>query len=164
LEGAGCRYEVFIVICGAVLHKNRSQTGTMSGHPTEIKLHQQSCLLEIAFDDGARYQMPYEFLRVYSPSAEVRGHGPGQETLQVGKKEVKILEIEPVGSYAMKIVYDDGHDSGLYTWEYLDELGRNQEPLWQSYLEKLDAAGASREPGDAPHHQGGCGGGGCGHH
>ena len=136
----------------------------MSGHPTEIKLHQQSRLLEIAFDDGAHYQMPYEFLRVYSPSAEVRGHGPGQETLQVGKKEISVLEVEPVGSYAMKIAYDDGHDSGLYTWEYLDELGRNRDELWQDYLKKLEAAGASREPGDEPAHQGGCGGGGCGHH
>lgn len=135
----------------------------MSGHPTEIKLHQQSCLLEIAFDDGARYQMPYEFLRVHSPSAEVKGHGPGQETLQVGKKEVKVLEVQPVGSYAMKIVFDDGHDSGLYTWEYLDALGQNQDQLWQKYLESLEAAGASREPGDEPVKQGGCGGG-CGHH
>lgn len=136
----------------------------MSGHPTEIKLHQQSRLLEITFDDGAHYQLPYEFLRVNSPSAEVRGHGPGQETLQVGKKEVKVLEVEPVGSYAMKIVFDDGHDSGLYTWEYLDALGKNQDWLWQKYLEKLEAEGGSREPGDEPVKQGGCGGGGCGHH
>ena len=136
----------------------------MSGHPTEIKLHQQSRLLEITFDDGAHYQMPYEFLRVHSPSAEVRGHGHGQETLQVGKKEVGVIEVAPVGSYAMKIVYDDGHDSGLYTWEYLDELGRHQAELWQNYLEKLEAAGASRELGDAPEPQSGCGGGGCGHH
>lgn len=136
----------------------------MSGHPTEIKLHQQSRLLEIAFDDGAHYQMPYEFLRVHSPSAEVKGHGPGQETLQVGKMEVQVLEVQPVGSYAMKIVFDDGHDSGLYTWEYLDALGQNQDRLWQKYLERLEAAGASREPGDEPVKQGGCGGGGCGHH
>lgn len=136
----------------------------MSGHPTEIKLHQQSRLLEITFNDGAHYQMPYEFLRVHSPSAEVRGHGHGQETLQVGKKEVGVVEVAPVGSYAMKIVFDDGHDSGLYTWEYLDELGRHQAELWQNYLEKLEAAGASREPGDAPEPQSGCGGGGCGHH
>ena len=136
----------------------------MSGHPTEIKLHQQSRLLEIEFDDGAHYQMPYEFLRVHSPSAEVRGHGHGQETLQVGKKEVGVREVSPVGSYAMKIVFDDGHDSGLYTWEYLDDLGRRQDELWQNYLKKLEAAGASREPGDAPEPKGGCGGGGCGHH
>ena len=135
----------------------------MSGHPTEIKLHQQSRLLEIAFDDGACFQLPYEFLRVYSPSAEVRGHGPGQETLQVGKKNVGVLEVLPVGSYAMKIVYDDGHDSGLYTWEYLHELGQHQADLWQDYLNKLDAAGGSREPGSEPEVKGGCGGGGCGH-
>lgn len=109
--------------------------------------------------------MPYEFLRVHSPSAEVRGHGPGQETLQVGKKNVAIREVLPVGNYAMKIVYDDGHDSGLYTWEYLAELGEHQHELWRSYLEKLEAAGASREPGDEPEAKsGGCGGGGCGHH
>ncbi len=138
----------------------------MSGYPTEIKLHQQSRLLEIAFENGACYQMPYEFLRVHSPSAEVRGHGAGQETLQVGKKEVAIREVLPVGNYAMKIVFDDGHDSGLYTWEYLAELGEHQEALWQKYLEKLEAAGASREPGSEPEAKsGGCGGGGgCGHH
>lgn len=129
--------------------------------PTEITLHQQSGQLEIAFDDGTRYRIPYEFLRVYSPSAEVRGHGAGQETLQVGKKEVKVLEIEPVGSYAIKIVYDDGHDSGLYTWEYLHQLGQNQEAMWQDYLEQLEAAGASREPGEAPITS--CSSGGCGH-
>ena len=134
----------------------------MSGHPTEIKLHHQSRLLEIAFDDGACFQLPYEFLRVYSPSAEVRGHGPGQETLQVGKKNVGVLEVLPVGSYAMKIVYDDGHDSGLYTWEYLHELGQHQADLWQNYLERLTAAGGSREPGSEPEVKHGCGGG-CGH-
>lgn len=137
----------------------------MSGHPTEIKLHQQSRLLEIAFDDGAHYQLPYEFLRVHSPSAEVRGHGPGQETLQLGKKNVGVSEVLPVGNYAMKIVFDDGHDSGLYTWDYLHDLGQNQAELWQNYLEKLEAAGGSREPGSEPEPKGGgCGGGGCGHH
>jgi len=135
----------------------------MSGHPTEIKLHQQSRLLEITFDDDVCYQLPYEFLRVYSPSAEVRGHGSGQETLQVGKKEVRVREVLPVGSYAMKIVFDDGHDSGLYTWEYLYDLGKHQAELWQGYLERLAAAGANREPGSDPGPKGGCGGG-CGHH
>lgn len=130
-------------------------------NPTEITLHQQSRQLEIAFDDGARYRLPFEFLRVYSPSAEVRGHGAGQETLQVGKKDVKVLDVEPTGSYAIKIVYDDGHDSGLYTWEYLHELGQNQDALWQDYLEQLEEAGASREPGDAPVAT--CSSGGCGH-
>lgn len=115
--------------------------------PTEIILHQQSRTLEIAFDDGARYQLPYEFLRVYTPSAEARGHGPGQETLQVGKKNVVLLNVEPVGTYALKLIFDDGHDSGLYTWEYLYGLGQNQDVMWQDYLKRLEAAGASREPG-----------------
>lgn len=136
----------------------------MSGHPTEIKLHQQSRALEIAFDDGACFQMPYEFLRVHSPSAEVRGHGVGQETLQVGKKDVVVLEVLPVGNYAMKIVFDDGHDSGLYTWDYLYNLGKHQAELWQEYLEKLAAAGGSREPGSEPEpKKSGCGSGGCSH-
>lgn len=115
-------------------------------NPTDIVLHNQSRLLEIAFDDGTRYRLPFEFLRVYSPSAEVRGHGPGQETLQVGKRDVMITEIEPAGSYAMKLVFDDGHDSGLYTWEYLHELGKYQDAMWHDYLGKLEAAGASRDP------------------
>jgi DUF971 family protein len=136
----------------------------MSAHPTEIKLHQQSRLLEIAFGDSVCYQLPYEFLRVYSPSAEVKGHGPGQEVLQVGKKNVAIREVLPVGSYAMQIVFDDGHDSGLYTWEHLGELGENQEELWQYYLEQLAAAGESRDPADYPEVKsgGGCGSG-CSH-
>ena len=114
--------------------------------PTEITLHQQSRVLEIAFDDGARYKLPFEFLRVYSPSAEVRGHGEGQETLQVGKRDVVLTGIEPTGSYAIKLVFDDGHDSGLYTWEYLHELGKYQDAMWHEYLTKLEAAGESREP------------------
>ncbi len=113
--------------------------------PTEITLHQQSHALEIAFDDGARYRLPYEFLRVYSPSAEVRGHGPGQEVLQVGKKNIGVNGVEPVGTYALKILFDDGHDNGLYTWEYLQELGQYQNAMWQDYLTKLEAAGQSRE-------------------
>lgn len=113
--------------------------------PTEITLHQQSRLLEIAFDDGARYKLPFEFLRVFSPSAEVRGHGPGQETLQTGKRNVILDGVEPVGSYAVKLVFDDGHDSGLYTWDYLHELGQYQDAMWQDYLSKLEAAGASRD-------------------
>lgn len=115
-------------------------------NPTEITLHQQSRQLEIAFDDGARYHLPFEFLRVYSPSAEVRGHGVGQEVLQVGKRNVNLLNLEPVGSYALKLIFDDGHDSGLYTWAYLHELGQNQDVLWQDYLKQLEAAGESREP------------------
>lgn len=113
--------------------------------PTEITLHQQSRLLEIAFDDGARYKLPFEFLRVFSPSAEVRGHGVGQETLQVGKQHVIVRDLEPVGSYALKISFDDGHDSGLYTWTYLHELGQYQDGLWHDYLEKLAAAGKRRD-------------------
>lgn len=117
----------------------------MSEQPTEIKLHQQSRMLEIAYSDGANYQLPYEYLRVYSPSADVSGHGPGQEVLQVGKKDVGVSEIIPVGSYAVQINFDDGHDTGLYTWEYLYKLGKNQAALWQDYLDRLAAAGASRE-------------------
>ena len=113
--------------------------------PTEIKLHQKSRVLEIAFGDGKRFALPFEFLRVYSPSAEVRGHGPGQEVLQVGKKDVDITAIEPVGSYAVQLVFSDGHDSGLYSWNYLYDLGANQDTMWKHYLERMQAAGASRE-------------------
>ena len=113
--------------------------------PTEIILHEQSHILEIAFDDGARYQLPFEYLRVFSPSAEVRGHGPGQETLQFGKRNVLITEIEPVGNYAIKLIYDDGHDTGLYTWGYLYELGKYKDGMWHDYLTRLDAAGKSRD-------------------
>ena len=118
----------------------------MTEQPTEITLHQKSRELEIAFADGERYHLPFEFLRVYSPSAEVRGHGPGQEVLQTGKQEVNVLGLEPVGSYAVQINFDDGHDSGLYTWEYLRHLGANQDAMWQDYLQRLAAAGASRRP------------------
>ena len=114
--------------------------------PTEIKLHQKSRLLEIAFDDGSRFSLPCEYLRVFSPSAEVRGHGPGQEVLQVGKRDVEIKEIEPVGNYAVKLGFSDGHDTGLYSWEYLHELGEKQESSWKSYLARLEQAGASRDP------------------
>ena len=114
--------------------------------PTEIKLHQKSRILEIAFDDGQRFSLPCEYLRVFSPSAEVRGHGPGQEVLQVGKRDVEIKEIEPVGNYAVKLGFSDGHDTGLYSWEYLHELGEKQESSWKSYLARLEQAGASRDP------------------
>ncbi len=118
--------------------------------PTEIILHQKSKQLELAFDDGAHFQLPFEYLRVMSPSAEVKGHGPGQEVLQYGKRDVLLKEIEPVGSYAIKLVFDDGHDSGLYTWEYLHHLGANQKALWEEYLEELAAAGMSRDPNVSP--------------
>jgi len=114
--------------------------------PTEIKLHQQSRVMEIAFNNGDRFQLPYEYLRVYSPSAEVRGHGAGQETLQVGKKQVEIKAIEPVGQYAVALVFSDGHDSGIYSWDYLYDLGRYQEAYWKAYLLRMGQAGASREP------------------
>lgn len=114
--------------------------------PTEIKLHQKSRLLEIAFSDGQRFELPCELLRVYSPSAEVRGHGPGQEVLQVGKKNVEITDVQPVGSYAVQLVFSDGHDSGLYSWDYLHDMGVNQDALWKQYLERMNEAGARREP------------------
>jgi DUF971 family protein len=119
--------------------------------PTEIKLHQVSHVLEIAFSDGTRFKLPYEFLRVYSPSAEVRGHGPGQEVLQIGKKNIELKGIEPVGSYAVQLTFSDGHDTGLYSWDYLHELGENYVELWDRYMNRMEAAGASREPlADAP--------------
>jgi DUF971 family protein len=114
--------------------------------PVEIKLHQKSRVLEISFDDGKSYRLSCEYLRVYSPSAEVRGHGPGQEIVQEGKKDVEIAAIEPVGNYAVKLVFSDGHDTGLYSWDYLYSLGEDQPRLWQRYLEKLALAGVSREP------------------
>lgn len=118
--------------------------------PTEIKLHQSSRVLEVAFDDGKSFNLPYEFLRVYSPSAEVRGHGPGQETLQVGKREVGIHELEAIGNYAVQPTFSDGHATGIFSWDYLYDLGVNQTSLWDDYLRRLSAAGASREPGAAP--------------
>jgi DUF971 family protein len=114
--------------------------------PTEITLHQASRLVEIAFSDGVVFRLPCEFLRVNSPSAEVRGHGTGQEVLQVGKREVQITAIEPVGSYAVRLVFSDGHDTGLYSWEYLYHLGTDQDRLWREYLDRLARAGASRDP------------------
>ena len=113
--------------------------------PTEIKLHQKSRVMEIAFSDGREFRLPYEYLRVYSPSAEVRGHGPGQEVLQTGKRQVEIRSLEPVGSYAVQPMFSDGHTTGIYSWDYLYELGENQDRLWAEYLSKLEAAGASRD-------------------
>lgn len=113
--------------------------------PTEIRLHQKSRLMEIAFADGKTFRLSYEYLRVHSPSAEVRGHGPGQEVLQVGKSLVDIRSLEPVGSYAVQPAFSDGHSTGIYSWDYLYFLGENQERLWAEYLEKLGKAGASRE-------------------
>lgn len=118
-------------------------------NPTEITLHATSRVLEIAFDDGTVFKLPFEFLRVYSPSAEVRGHGRGQETLQVGKRDVTITQLDPVGHYAVQPIFSDGHSSGIYSWTYLYDLGRRQEQLWAEYLRDLDTAGASRDPGAA---------------
>src|SRR5215813_6355243 len=112
--------------------------------PTEIKLHQKSRVLEISFADGKTFRLPCEFLRVYSPSAEVRGHGPGQEVLQTGKRDVNITAIEPVGAYGVRLIFTDGHDTGLYSWEYLYEVGLNHDRLWEDYLKRLEEAGASR--------------------
>ena len=117
----------------------------MSAVPTNITLHQKSRVLEIAFDDGKTFRLPYEYLRVYSPSAEVRGHGPGQEVLQIGKQSVEIRSMEAVGSYAVQPQFSDGHGTGIYSWDYLYELGQNQHKFWEEYLAKLKAAGASRE-------------------
>lgn len=114
--------------------------------PTNLILHSQSRLLELAFDDGSEGRLSCEFLRVHSPSAAVRGHGPGQETLQVGKREVSITAIDQVGNYAIRLVFSDGHDSGIYSWDYLYELLRDHERLWQQYLDRLSAAGGSRDP------------------
>jgi DUF971 family protein len=113
--------------------------------PTALTVHQQSRTLEIAFDDGSAFRIPFELLRVYSPSAEVQGHGPGQETLQTGKREVVVTDIEPVGHYAVKPTFSDGHDSGLFTWDYLYRLGSEQDALFAQYLERLAAAGLDRD-------------------
>jgi DUF971 family protein len=128
--------------------------------PTEITLHKKSRVLELGFEDGTRYQLPAEYLRVYSPSAEVRGHGPGQETLQTGKRNVEITDLEAVGNYAVKPSFSDGHDTGLYSWDLLYDLGANQEALWADYLARLEQAGASRDIDSTtlpPKSGGGCG-------
>lgn len=127
--------------------------------PESLTLHGASRVLEIGFADGAQFRIPFELMRVYSPSAEVQGHGPGQEVLQTGKREVTIVDIEPVGNYAVKPTFSDGHDSGLFTWEYLYFLGSQEQALWTEYHQRLQAAGASRDdpmPVKA--------GGSCGHH
>jgi len=113
--------------------------------PTEISLHQKSRMLEISYSDGESFELSYEFLRVHSPSAEVQGHGPGQGVLQVGKEDVTITHVEPVGSYAIQPSFDDGHDTGIYSWETLYDMGKNRDSYWQEYLRKLDAAGHKRK-------------------
>ncbi|RMG28319.1 MAG: DUF971 domain-containing protein [Gammaproteobacteria bacterium] len=116
----------------------------MSIRPTEIKLHKQSRTLEITFEDGATFQLPAEYLRVYSPSAEVQGHGPGQGVLQVGKEDVAIENIQPVGNYGIQLFFDDNHNTGIYAWDTLYDLGRNYEKYWNQYLERLKEAGYER--------------------
>lgn len=140
-----------------------SSSGAPAGSPpapTRLTLHTQSEALEIAFDDGACFRLPFEFLRVYSPSAEVQGHGPGQVTLQTGKRGVRILALPLVGHYGVQPQFSDGHSSGIYSWAYLYDLGQRQEALWADYLKALEAAGASRDPapggGDHQGKQGGC--------
>jgi DUF971 family protein len=119
-------------------------------NPTELTVHQKSRMLDIAFDDGAAFSLPFELLRVYSPSAEVKGHGPGQEVLQVGKREVGISGVEPVGNYGVKPIFTDGHATGIYTWDYLYKLGSEQDALWQDYLKRLHAAGFDGDSGRQP--------------
>ncbi len=119
-------------------------TAQKKHRPTDIRLHQKSRVLEVIFNNGAEFRLPCEFLRVHSPSAEVQGHGVGQETLQVGKESVNITEIEPIGAYAVKLHFDDGHNTGLFSWEFLYRVGQNQEAMWQSYLQRLTDAGHER--------------------
>lgn len=139
-----------------------NDTKKKSATPTSLTVHKQSRLLEIAFDSGESFSLPFEFLRVYSPSAEVRGHGEGQETLQTGKREVLITALEPVGNYAIQPHFSDAHNSGIYSWDYLYWLGANQPQLWEDYLKRLEAAGFTRETGrDAPMATKGTS---CGHH
>ena len=126
--------------------------------PTELTVHGQSRVLEVAFSDGARFRIALELLRVFSPSAEVQGHGPGQEVLQTGMREVELVDLQPVGNYAVKPSFSDGHDTGLYTWAYLYFLGREQDRLWSEHLARLQAAGLDR---DAPMRP--AAGAGCGH-
>lgn len=128
--------------------------------PSEIKLHQKSRLLELGYENGERYTLDFEFLRVFTPSAEARGHGPGQETLQTGKRNVDIERIEPVGTYAVRLVFSDGHDSGLYSWDLLYNLGKHHDELWQDYLNQIEAQGLSRDIDTSSRPAAGS----CGHH
>ncbi len=114
--------------------------------PTDIKLRRKSRVLEVSFDDGQRFELPFEYLRVYSPSAEVKGHGPGQEVLQFAKENVQVTRVEPTGQYAVRLIFDDGHDTGLYSWKYLYELGRDFGAKWQRYLARLEQYGYERKP------------------
>ena len=130
--------------------------------PQSLTVHAKSRVLELVYLDGAHFRIPFELMRVYSPSAEVQGHGPGQEVLQTGKRNVALINLEPVGNYAVKPTFSDGHDSGIFTWDYLYELGQKQDALWAQYTERLAAAGADRDAPMAP--KGGAGGHACGGH
>ncbi len=126
-------------------------TTTPKRHVTALELHTASRTLDVSFDDGYACTLPFELLRVYSPSAEVRGHGPGQETLQTGKRHVELTAIEPVGNYGLRPVFSDGHETGIYTWDYLHWMGKNRDAIWEDYLQRLEQAGFTRESGrDAP--------------
>jgi len=129
--------------------------------PTDIRLHQKSRLAEFAYENGESYQLSHEYLRVFTPSAEARGHGPGQETLQTGKRDVVIERIEPVGTYAVRLVFSDGHDSGLYSWDLIHNLCLHRDELWQDYLKQLEAQGGSRDVDTTSRP---AAGGSCGHH
>ena len=132
---------------------------TDSPTPVDMTVHGRSRVLEIAFSDGKQFRIPFELMRVYSPSAEVKGHGPGQEVLQTGKREVEVTELKPVGNYAVQPTFSDGHDTGIFSWDYLYFLGSQQEQLWNDYVARLEAAGAERDAAmakDAGH--------ACGHH
>ena len=129
--------------------------------PVSITVHQQSRVLEVGFSDGRGFRIPFELMRVYSPSAEVQGHGPGQEVLQTGKREVQLTGLEPIGNYAIQPSFSDGHDSGIFSWDYLYHLGANEADLWRQYEERLRAAGTER---DAPMAAAAAAGGSCGHH
>ncbi|WP_153130199.1 gamma-butyrobetaine hydroxylase-like domain-containing protein [Dechloromonas hortensis] len=129
--------------------------------PSEIKLHQKSRVLEISYESGESFKLDFEYLRVYTPSAEARGHGPGQETLQTGKRNVEIERVEPVGTYALRFVFSDGHDSGLYSWDLLYNLGVHHDELWQAYLEQIEGQGLSRDIDTTSRP---AAGGSCGHH
>ncbi len=135
--------------------------GLQAGSPTPsaLTVHSQSRILEITFSDGAHFRIPFELMRIYSPSAEVLGHGPGQEVLQTGKREVDVVALEPVGNYAVKPVFSDGHESGIFSWDYLYHLGADEQQLWDDYHRRLQAAGVER---DAP--MVAAGGHACGHH
>jgi DUF971 family protein len=113
--------------------------------PTDITVHSQSRVLEVAFSDGAHFRIPFELMRIYSPSAEVQGHGPGQEVLQTGKREVDLVGLEPIGNYAVQPSFSDGHDTGLFSWDYLYFLGSEQDKLWADYQQRLQAAGVERD-------------------